>query len=151
MDLYRSLVSTQLLYFFFSLCVYIVTHWMSVVNVQTCLLQLSKVICSYHLYYSVIPTWSSELLLGWIFLEKWLFPPVKLGRSGETLGRSDTYCNTHIMWHIYIFGMCCFNCLYIYMYLYDLCQLWLLLNKTTCIIDYYMYLLIRCGEINHNN
>ena len=39
------------------------------------------------------------------------------------------------------------------MYLYDLCQLCLLLNKITCtnIIDYYMYLLIRCGENNHNN
>ena len=39
------------------------------------------------------------------------------------------------------------------MYLYDLFQLCLLLNKTTCFnsIDYYMYLLIRCGEHNHNN
>ena len=36
------------------------------------------------------------------------------------------------------------------MYLYDLCQLCFLLNKITCtnIIDYYMYLLIRCGENN---
>ena len=39
------------------------------------------------------------------------------------------------------------------MYLYDLCQLCLLLNKTTCInsIDYYMYLLIRCGELKFSN
>ena len=39
------------------------------------------------------------------------------------------------------------------MYLYDLCQLCLLLNKITCIniIDYYMYLLIRCGELKFSN
>ena len=50
------------------------------------------------------------------------------GEVGETLGRSDTCLNTHSY------------CLYTYMYLYDLCQLCLLLNKTTCIniIDYYI-------------
>ena len=39
------------------------------------------------------------------------------------------------------------------MYLFDLCQLCLLLNKTTCIniIDYYMYLSIRCSELKLSN
>ena len=47
-------------------------------------------------------TKNSGLSLGWIFWEfKWLLPPVKLGRSWETLGRSDTYRYTHI----YIYTM----------------------------------------------